>query len=144
MRNHFDAVSFDCADSRNCSCASSESSQPPKHEREPGSIRRKRKPIAEASFQTTSAFARKGLWFGAGKRELHGHDTFGCGTSKMSKSKPVFAHIEDLPRECYSGLALLEHIYRAGKQDWFLSNCESRITPESCSTSTMRSLPTLI
>ena len=54
---HFAAASLDCADSRNCSCASRESNQASKPEREPGSIRRKRKPIAEASFQTTSAFA---------------------------------------------------------------------------------------
>src|ERR1700722_12196344 len=54
---HFAAASLDCADSRNCSCVSRDSNQASKHEREPGSIRRKRKPIAEALFQPTSAFA---------------------------------------------------------------------------------------
>ena len=54
---HFAAASLDCADSRNCSYVSRDSNQASKHEREPGSIRRKRKPIAEASLQTISAFA---------------------------------------------------------------------------------------
>jgi hypothetical protein len=41
----------------NCNCASRESSQAVKPCRHPGSIRRKRKPMAKESFQTTSAFA---------------------------------------------------------------------------------------
>ena len=44
-------------------------------------------------------FRLKGLWLRAGKPELHRHYTFDCGRSKMSKSKPILAHIHDLPGE---------------------------------------------